>query len=328
MSEVWVAAIAAGGSAIIGGALSAGGAESAASTAANADTQAAQLQEQMYTTGAGLEAPSRNLGYSADNALASLYGFGSPYQGASSLGVPSIAGGVPGGYGGGSNGASVPGGYANLGTPTNGAAGGFAQGAFGQPGYANGSYYPTSAAQLKANSLTGNAGATPTGGGTMAPGSAGGTPNYSAFYNQPGYQFTLQQGENAVNRNAAANGGLYSANTMTQENNYAQGQASTQYGNYVNQLNSMAGLGQVATGQTVQAGTAAAEGASNSLISAGNAQASGVLGAAGGINNALTGNNGLIAALSGGGYGNPGGYGAGSSNLSTNSNGYTVNVDD
>jgi hypothetical protein len=87
-----------------------------------------------------------------------------------------------------------------------------------------------------------------------APGPAG-TPNYSGFYNSPGYQFTLQQGQQAINRQASANGNLYSTNTLAQLNNYSQGQASTQYNNYVQQLMGMAGLGGQATAGTASAAT-------------------------------------------------------------------------
>lgn len=50
----------------------------------------------------------------------------------------------------------------------------------------------------------------------------------------PGYQFQLQQGENAVQNSAAARGGLLSGGTLADMNNYAQGTAST---NYQNQFN-------------------------------------------------------------------------------------------
>lgn len=45
----------------------------------------------------------------------------------------------------------------------------------------------------------------------------------------PGYQFALQQGLNAVQSSAAAQGNLLSGGTMKALNNYAQGMASTNY---------------------------------------------------------------------------------------------------
>jgi hypothetical protein len=50
----------------------------------------------------------------------------------------------------------------------------------------------------------------------------------------PGYQFQLQQGENAIQNSAAAGGGLLSGNTLAAMNNYAQGTAA---GNYQNTFN-------------------------------------------------------------------------------------------
>jgi hypothetical protein len=126
-------------------------------------------------------------------------------------------------------------------------------------------------------------------GGTGTGGSASGqpNPNYSAFYNTPGYQFTLNQGENQINRAAAANGSLYSSNTLTSLNNYAQNTASTQYNSYINQLLSMAGLGNAAASGVGSAATTTGQGVANSLLNAGNANASGVLGSANAFSNAL-----------------------------------------
>lgn len=50
----------------------------------------------------------------------------------------------------------------------------------------------------------------------------------------PGYQFQLQQGENALQNSAAARGGLLSGRTLGDMNNYAQGVASTNYQNVFN----------------------------------------------------------------------------------------------
>jgi hypothetical protein len=134
-----------------------------------------------------------------------------------------------------------------------------------------------------ANMLSGIYGLGPTS-GTGAPAPA---PNYSSFYDTPGYTFSLNQGENAINRAASANGSLYSTNTLTSLNNFAQGTASTQYNNYVNQLLTMAGLGNAANQTGATAATAAGGQIGSSLISAGNANASGVLGSSNAFSNAL-----------------------------------------
>ncbi len=50
----------------------------------------------------------------------------------------------------------------------------------------------------------------------------------------PGYQFQLQQGENAMQNSAAAQGGLLSGGTLAGMNQYAQGLASSNYQNTFN----------------------------------------------------------------------------------------------
>jgi hypothetical protein len=132
----------------------------------------------------------------------------------------------------------------------------------------------------------------------------GGKPDYSAFDNSPGYQFTLQEGEQAINKQAAASGNLYSTGTLAAQNNYAQDAASTQYNNYVGQLLQMAGLGNGAAGTGATAGIAAGSQIGNSLTNAGNAQASGILGQSNAFSNALgsiSNNSNLMNALNGSG---------------------------
>lgn len=51
----------------------------------------------------------------------------------------------------------------------------------------------------------------------------------SDFQQDPGYQFALDQGMQAMQRSAAAKGSLNSVGTMQNLNNYAQGMASQQY---------------------------------------------------------------------------------------------------
>lgn len=50
----------------------------------------------------------------------------------------------------------------------------------------------------------------------------------------PGYQFSLQQGENALQNSAAARGGLLSTGTAKNLTNYAEGAADTNYQNVYN----------------------------------------------------------------------------------------------
>jgi hypothetical protein len=61
--------------------------------------------------------------------------------------------------------------------------------------------------------------------------------NPSNLQNTPGYQFQLQQGENAISNSAAARGIANSGGTMASLNNYAQGAASTEYQNALQNYN-------------------------------------------------------------------------------------------
>lgn len=66
-----------------------------------------------------------------------------------------------------------------------------------------------------------------------------------------GYQFQLGQGNEAINRSAAAKGMLNSGNVLAELAKYGQGMASTEYGNQVNRL---AGLMQGAQNFGVSSG--------------------------------------------------------------------------
>lgn len=104
------------------------------------------------------------------------------------------------------------------------------------------------------------------------------------FQQDPGYQFNLQQGQQAIERSAAARGLLDSTGTLKNLDSYTQGLASNEYQNAYNRYNQnqsntfnrlaqMAGVGQQAAAQNQQAGAATAQGVANNLTGAGNATA-------------------------------------------------------
>lgn len=64
------------------------------------------------------------------------------------------------------------------------------------------------------------------------------------FQKSPGYQFRLDQAQLALQGSQAARGGLLSGGAMKEMNTYTQGIASDEYGNYINQLSGLAGMGQ------------------------------------------------------------------------------------
>lgn len=138
-------------------------------------------------------------------------------------------------------------------------------------------------------------------------------PSMEEMQMDPGYQFRLQEGMDAIQHSAAARGGITTGATLEDLTRYSQGLASTEYGsaygrsrdeyesayrtfqqnqmNQYNRLMGISGMGQQAVGQYGQAGQFAAGTAGNILgQSAGQigsayqtgagAEASGIAGAA------------------------------------------------
>ena len=114
----------------------------------------------------------------------------------------------------------------------------------------------------------------------------------------PGYQFRLQQGQEATNRMANMGGGMLSGNALKGAQDYTQGLASQEYGNAFNRfqtqrsniyntLASIAGLGQTSLGQTTAAGTTAAGNIGSNIAGAGAAQAGGIVGQANALSSGL-----------------------------------------
>jgi hypothetical protein len=144
----------------------------------------------------------------------------------------------------------------------------------------------------------------------------------------PGYAFRLSEGQKALDRSAAARGGLISGGAMKAAQRFGQDLGSQEYQNAYNRaltgynadvareatgynrLAALAGIGQTATGQIGTAGQNMASNVGNLMTSGAAANAAGQVG---GIN-ALTGGlstylnynqgNSLVNALRGGGGGN------------------------
>lgn len=122
------------------------------------------------------------------------------------------------------------------------------------------------------------------------------------FKTDPGYQFALNQGENAIINKRSAMGGVLSGNTLKDLSDYGQGMASQQYqnaytrynqniNNIYSRLAGVANSGQNAAGTTAGLGANAANQISEFQTQAGNAGAAGLIGignaAQGGMNNYL-----------------------------------------
>jgi hypothetical protein len=133
----------------------------------------------------------------------------------------------------------------------------------------------------------------------------------------PGYAFRLSEGQKALERSAAARGGLLSGSMLKGAQRFGQELGSQEYMNAFNRaqaqlsnrlgaLGSLYGAGQTATQQV--AGQAGQMGANvgNLMMSGGQARASGYLGQANALNQALSQGAGLYGMYSGGYFGSPG----------------------
>jgi hypothetical protein len=123
------------------------------------------------------------------------------------------------------------------------------------------------------------------------------------FQQDPGYAFRLSEGQKALERSAAARGGLISGNALKAMQRYGQEMGSQEYQNafnryqternaQLNPLQSLAGVGQSSANTLGQAGQQYGQYVGNALINQGaNAGNAGMVGA-----NAMT--SGLTGALS------------------------------
>jgi hypothetical protein len=118
------------------------------------------------------------------------------------------------------------------------------------------------------------------------------------FQQDPGYQFRLNEGLKALDRQAAARGGLVSGNAMKAASRYGQDYASNEYTNafnrslaernaQLNPLQSLAGVGQSATNYVGTAAQNMGQAQNQSIQGIGNAQASGYVGGANALTSAL-----------------------------------------
>ncbi len=134
----------------------------------------------------------------------------------------------------------------------------------------------------------------------------------ASIKNNPNYQFVLQQGTDAVQKSAAAQGGLFSGGTMKALDQYSQGLATntindaysqalntfqTNHQNLFQGLTALSGIGQNAVGQEQNAQNAllgAHEAGGQAILTGAGASAAGTLGAGNAWTNALNGITGNI----------------------------------
>ena len=103
----------------------------------------------------------------------------------------------------------------------------------------------------------------------------------------PSYQFRLGEGMKALDRQAAARGGLISGGALKAAQRYGQDFASQEFGNAYNRLAGLAGVGQTATGAQSNAAGQFGVNAGNMMTSGAAARASGYVGGANALNSGL-----------------------------------------
>lgn len=118
------------------------------------------------------------------------------------------------------------------------------------------------------------------------------------FQQDPGYAFRLSEGQKALDRQAAARGGLISGGALKAAQRYGQEMGSQEYTNAFNRyqternarlnpLQSLAGVGQTSTNALGVAGQNYATGAGEAIGQAGQARASGYIGGANALSQSL-----------------------------------------
>jgi hypothetical protein len=110
-----------------------------------------------------------------------------------------------------------------------------------------------------------------------------GTPDYSAFYNSPDYQFARDEGTRGIERSAAARGGIASGNTLASLSRFNQGLATQNYGNYTNRLAALANVGQTSSESLATRRDQLGANVGNNFISGAGSRASGIAGRSQGL---------------------------------------------
>ena len=146
----------------------------------------------------------------------------------------------------------------------------------------------------------------------------------------PGYAFRLAEGQKAIDRSAAARGGLQSGSALKAAARFGQDLGSQEYqnafnryqvnrANQLNPLQSLMGAGQSAANTLTSAAGQQGQNQASNIYNAGNARASGYIGSANALAGALQGIGSTVSnypmyqaqigLLNRGGFGGGGGYG-------------------
>lgn len=287
---------------VAGSALSSRAAGQAANTQADAADRAADLQYQQYLKGVELQEPFRQAGMLGQNRLMTLLGLGgegqyddTAYNKALADYNARLSSIDPSQYMSGGGGGYVT-------SPSSGDSGGSVEFVGGTGGTFDQAAFDAARAGIVAPNRENFRLA---GGNVKDPmfgkyATAEYTPAMFEQGKDPGYQFRLSEGLKAVDRQAAARGGLISGAALKASQRYGQDMASQEFTNAFNRyqlertntLNpyqSMAGQGQSTANTLTNLGMNYAGQAGEAYQGAANARASGYVGAANAINQGIGG---------------------------------------
>lgn len=243
----WVA-VAVGGGAIVGAAASAYAGDKAADASKAGAQASADTQRYMYDQTRADTAPYRNVGVSALNQLAQLYGLPTQTLPPANAG-PLLPEGVP----------PRPEGNSIVGQ--------FKQKVWDRR-------YGQKVADFQKEQAAAN-----------APTTTAAAPDFSAFYASPDYKFALDEGMRGTEQVLAKRGLTGSGAELKALTRFGQGLATQHLGNYTNRLASLAGVGQSATQQLGSLGVATGQGIGAAQQNAADARASSYLNTGAAVNN-------------------------------------------
>jgi hypothetical protein len=278
MSAVAAAVI---GSAVIGGVVASSSASKAAKAQQQAAQQAQQTAESTFEKQAALQEPFRQGGLTAQAQIMNLLGLGAP---PSAAGAPVDVRQNPQAYG-----------LREINIPS-------IFGSAPQSFYmdAEGNFVPDIEAYAAQNPISAPAPAAPAPGAPPSEfGSLAKPFGAEQFQADPGYAFRQAEGMKALERSAAARGGLLSGGTLKGIQQFGQDLASQEYGNAFNRyqveraarlnpLQSLMGSGQSSANTLTGAAGQLGQGQAQSQLAAGQARASGYVGSANALGGALS----------------------------------------
>lgn len=240
-----VGGLIAGAGAVGAAAIGAKGASNAAKSSQQASEQATAFQRETRDMNMAALAPWQSSGLRANNQINALLGLGvAPTNNAAAMAIPQMGGIDWAGYVQGN-----PDALANwnaINGTSSGARFGGDMGAFGQFHYQDDGARRDLTPFQRAGGMTNG----PTAQGAQSAAEDA----FNMFRNSTGYQFRLNQGMNALNSGYAGRGAIKSGAAMKAINDYGQGMASQEFGNYMGLLQNQAGMGLSAT--NAQAGVA------------------------------------------------------------------------